>query len=275
MKTIIRFVLFASIMLAGLSCTKLSLDKETSQFVGVWSVSSDNPEAKLSYWVFYDDGTAKNVNAYNSVSAPLSEMKVSGTGKWTYDKKTNILATTLNLFQVQTTMVGENVWTAIGTDGRYHYTGTLLDESDLMRIHILLMGTKWEGNKLGSFSIGAPLSARLGKFGTSYGTALACSTPAKIQETENINWTHLRITKYKDSDDELHYSLLTQKVGSGMGNNRYFEGNDVAVNEFKLSNPLSPSSCRLAFNFTITVEKSDYFVKKREYGDTFKLEPSE
>lgn len=197
MKTIVKFVLFASVLIAGRSCTTLPLDKETSRFAGVWGVSSDNPEAKFSYWVFYDDGSAKSISAASS-GAALFTWEMKGIGKWSYDENSKILATTVNHFQVQTTMIGEKEWTAIGTDGKYHYTGTWVDESDLTRLYVLLMGTEWKGDKYGSFSIGAPLDGESSMLSNTYGysgTALKCSMPAGIQETETLKWTHLNISQ--------------------------------------------------------------------------------
>ena len=109
--------MIAGVLLTSISCNKLpedsiALDKETAQFIGVWVVSSDNPEREYAYWIFYDDGTAKKVISEYSYSN-YYEWKSGGFGKWSYDKDTKILATTVDLFQVQITMVSENEWSAM------------------------------------------------------------------------------------------------------------------------------------------------------------------
>jgi hypothetical protein len=271
MKTIVKFVLFASVLIAGRSCTALPLDKETSRFVGVWTVSSDNPEAKFSYWVFYDDGSAKSIKAAGS-DAGLFTWEMRGIGKWSYDENTKILATTVNHFQVQTTMIGEKEWTAIGPDGKYHYTGTWVDESDLTRLYVLLMGTEWKGDKYGSFSIGAPLDGESSMLSNTYGysgTALKCSMPAGIQETATRKWTHLNISQNTNTGKK-EFRLLIQEYSKNL--RRYIlELSGIDVDGFELSNPLSPSSCRLVLKVSFTIEKIDGFARKKTYEDTYEF----
>lgn len=265
------------VSLASLSCEKQpdtpKLDKEAAQFVGIWAVSSDNPDKKFAYWVFYDDGTAKKIISPYDYSSNW-DWKDGGTGKWTYDKDTKILATTVDLFQVQITMFSKEEWSAIGTDGKYHYTGKVFSKNEEDRLYLLLIGTKWIGSKYGEITIGSSLSAYLGKNSTIYDNALWFSTPPGIKEAENNYWTNLFITSY---DDELHFSLTRRYFGTAYGREQYFSAIGDAnykVTKFELTNPLSPSSCRLEFNVTVTEEKQgDKLIIKstRKYEDTYKI----
>ena len=288
MKRLIRLLLLTGALLAGLSCDRLpegpAIDKDSAPFVGIWAVSSDNPAFSFSYWVLYDDGTAKKIDA-SDVYANRQDWRIGGIGEWSYDRDTKILATTVKLFQVQVTMAGEKEWTAIGTDGKYHYTGKLFNGSELDRLYFILMGTRWVGSQYGSFSIGAPLFAYFNKYGSTSATALWCSMPYGIQETEPVQWPHLWITQFDDAKNDIEYHLLTRKYGVGISREYYFEGNGTEVTRFEITDPLSPSSCRLVMNVTVKEESSGTGTgsgsgtgsgtKTRKYEDTYRLEFSE
>ncbi len=275
MKASVKLLLIASILLTAFSsCNKLpegskALDKDSAQFIGVWAVSSDNPAREYAYWIFYDDGTAKKVISEYSYSN-YYEWKSGGFGKWSYDKDTKILATTVDLFQVQITMVSENEWSAIGTDGKYHYTGTLYKGSEISNLYMFLIGTKWEGSKFGKLAIDAPFSGYAGKNSSSYLHTLWFSTPSVIKETEKDFWTNLYIYDY---EDQLHYSLFRRYYSTTYGREQYLSitGEDIIkITKFELTNPLSPSSCRLIFNVTYSADGNG-LLNVRKYDDTYKL----
>lgn len=275
MKTIHKLLLIAGVLLTSLSCDKLpedskALDKDSAQFIGVWAVSSDNPDRKYAYWIFYDDGTAKKVISEYSYSN-YYEWKSGGFGKWSYDKETKILATTVDLFQVQITMFSENEWSAIGTDGKYHYTGTLYKGSEIARLYMFLIGTKWRGSKYGQLEIGAPFSGYAGKNSSIYINTLWFNTPSGIKEAETDFWTNLYISDY---DNQIHYSLFRRYYSTKYGREQYLSitGEDrINITKFELTDPLSPASCRLVFNVTFSADDKG-LINVRKYDDTYKLE---
>lgn len=278
MKSVIRFFLAAGMLLLSLSCSKTPnpvMDEETSRFVGMWSVTSDNPDAEFAFWVLYDDGTAKKIQAEGEWEA-LSDLKLAGVGKWTYSKDSGILATTVDLFQVQVTMSEEKEWSAIGTDGKYHYTAKTCKVPDLTRLYLIFMGTVWTGEKYGSFSIGDPLFAYWNKNGSSTATALSCSMPSGLKDVEPSKWNYLWINQFSGNDNKIGYSFIRKTLGIGTKREYYFEGTGSEMKAFELTgDPLSPSSCRLYYKVVFTEDKGVidglHVISTRTYEDTCTL----
>lgn len=110
-----RTIFFTPLLILLLLAVSCSKDKEpddpsgnlpaelANNFVGAWESSTGSQT-----FVFFNDGYAKLNGKYF--------------GKWTYNKDTNILATTVNNFQFQITLTSNDEWAAIGISSNKTYS---------------------------------------------------------------------------------------------------------------------------------------------------------
>lgn len=260
MRLISKLLILVAVALSMAACDKSPVqEKETAMFVGMWQVSSDNPKESVSLWIFFDDGTAKQISGFSGKKA-YSYWKPAS-GKWSYDKDTKILATDVNYYQWIITMNDDQTWTAMSTDSKYHYSASRFTPDDEELLYIILIGSKWEGGKLGTMSFFSAESLGAGRWATVNYPYIKCSMPSGIAETEEVKWSYLGIYHY---DDVFNFVLFHKTL------NPYLEDTATSVKTFKITDPLSPAKCRLVFEFS-TGHKNVHglFESDRSYSDIF------
>lgn len=95
-----------------------------SEFVGEW-------EGDMGDFMFFNDGNAKQISNNDKVTF----------GKWTFDKETRILATTVNDWQFQVTLSSNDSWAAANLAGTQTYSFEREDEDEDYFYDLLLGAT--------------------------------------------------------------------------------------------------------------------------------------
>lgn len=109
-----------------------------SEFVGEW-------EGDMGDFMFFNDGNAKQISKNNKVTF----------GKWTFDKETRILATTVNDWQFRITLSSNDSWAGANLAGTQTYSFDRKDEDEDYFYDLLLGATctdeTGEVSKVGGF----------------------------------------------------------------------------------------------------------------------------
>lgn len=226
-----RIYLASGLMsLAVISLASCSKDDPTdnnptdkySEFVGEW-------EGDMGDFMFFNDGNAKQISNNNNVTF----------GKWTFDKDTRILATTVNEWQFHVTLSSNDSWAASNLAGTQTYSFEREDEDEDYFYDLLLGATCTD--ETGEVS-------KVGGFETAHSTSSSYSDSVEGLSFPGLNG-YLILTEKEDSEKthEFNYRLCSReyRYGSGSYDQSYYYFQTSHHGTAKFTDIYSSTKCKL------------------------------
>lgn len=189
-----------------------------NEFVGVWNGS-------MGQFVFFNDG--------------YSKLGTSNFGKWTYNKDTNILATTNSGWQFLVTLSAENEWAAIGISSK-EKTYTFQRVSGVDEIYAIIEGAEYTDmdGKLTTM----PTSTVNYQIGTN-------NTSRYVDAIGGLCGGYVEFKEDNDGNDHTYeyqaYTLETIPIGYWHSGQKYFAADADDHGTAVFTNLYSAEKCKL------------------------------
>lgn len=214
-----------------------NLPEEARAFVGYWI----NQESKGSDFVFSADGVClmmpfdltKNDPAYR-IEHTLAP---SSSGYWTFNKDTNILATTTGGWQWQVTLSNVGAWAGVsfGTSTAQSFKKS---EDKLSYMTIILSKSEWEDENGNTFSVGTFVNRNESTY-----NILGVSIDQGLKSKIGLSGSYIAIKEDENSNDyvfEYYYASWSSRY------HEYIVGS-ITGRTITLKNPTNYSKQRLVF----------------------------